>query len=90
VRLRDGKCVFRREEEKFNAMTFLSFLKQLRSVSSLEFLPPYSPELNPIERLWKLIRRLAIHNEIVAKYIVNFPENYLSKGLSRGLTYCNI
>jgi len=96
VRLRDGKYVFRREEEKFNAMTFLAFLKQLRLVSShsgrrvvviidnaryhhatlhkeyrdqnrdrfsLEFLPPYSPELNPIERLWKLIRRLATHNQ---------------------------
>jgi transposase len=30
---------------------------------SLEFLPPYSPELNPIERLWKLTRRLATHNQ---------------------------
>ena len=29
---------------------------------SIEFLPPYSPELNPIERIWKLTRRLAIHN----------------------------
>ena len=96
VRLRDGKYVFRREEEKFNAMTFLGFLKHLRLVSShsarrvvviidnaryhhatlhkeyreknrdrfsLEFLPPYSPELNPIERLWKLTRRLATHNQ---------------------------
>ena len=96
VRLRDGKGVFRREEDKFNAMTFLSFLKHLRLVSahsgrrvvviidnaryhhaalhkeyraqnpdrfSLEFLPPYSPELNPIERLWKLTRRLATHNQ---------------------------
>jgi transposase len=26
------------------------------------FLPPYSPELNPIERVWKLTRRLAVHN----------------------------
>jgi len=26
------------------------------------FLPSYSPELNPIERVWKLTRRLAIHN----------------------------
>ncbi len=29
---------------------------------SLMFLPAYSPELNPIERVWKLTRRLAIHN----------------------------
>src|SRR6266853_162427 len=28
----------------------------------LDFLPPYSPELNPIERAWKLTRRLCLHN----------------------------
>jgi len=28
----------------------------------LSFLPPYSPELNPIERVWKLIRRCCLHN----------------------------
>jgi hypothetical protein len=27
----------------------------------LEFLPPYSPDLNPVERVWKLTRRLATH-----------------------------
>lgn len=30
---------------------------------SLEFMPPYSPELNPIERVWKLARRKATHNQ---------------------------
>jgi transposase len=96
VRLRDGKYIFRREENKFTAETFLLFLKYLCVVSSrsgrravviidnasyhhaalhreyrdqiqgrlsLEFLPPYCPELNPIERLWKLVRRLATHNQ---------------------------
>jgi transposase len=29
---------------------------------ALNFLPAYSPELNPIERLWKLTRRLCVHN----------------------------
>jgi transposase len=29
---------------------------------SLDFLPPYSPELNPIERVWKLTRRRCLHN----------------------------
>ena len=29
---------------------------------SLAFLPPYSPDLNPIERVWKLVRRLCLHN----------------------------
>ncbi len=28
----------------------------------LNFLPPYSPHLNPIERVWKLVRRLCTHN----------------------------
>lgn len=29
---------------------------------ALEFMPPYSPQLNPIERVWKLTRRQATHN----------------------------
>jgi transposase len=29
---------------------------------ALDFLPPYSPELNPIERVWKLTRRSCLHN----------------------------
>src|ERR1700684_3556440 len=29
---------------------------------ALDFLPPYSPELNPIERVWKLTRRRCRHN----------------------------
>jgi transposase len=32
----------------------------------LDFLPPYSPELNPIERVWKLLRRTATHNTYFA------------------------
>ena len=28
----------------------------------MDFLPPYSPELNPLERVWKLTRRLRLHN----------------------------
>jgi transposase len=28
----------------------------------LDFLPPSSPDLNPIERVWKLVRRLRLHN----------------------------
>jgi transposase len=28
----------------------------------LLFLPAYSPDLNPIERVWELTRRLSVHN----------------------------
>ena len=95
VRLRDGKFIYAREEEKFNAQSCWQFFKQLRSKSlrsrkraviildnakyhhallhkawreevipgfTLDYLPPYSPELNPIERVWKLTRRLCLHN----------------------------
>ena len=33
----------------------------------LSFLPAYSPELNPIERVWKLTRRKRLHNRHFAK-----------------------
>jgi hypothetical protein len=29
---------------------------------ALDFLPPYRPELNPAERVWKLTRRRCLHN----------------------------
>ncbi len=95
VRLRDGRFVFQRVSDTFNAVTFFDFLTYLRGASrrphrrvvvitdnakyhhatlhkrwrdahdarfALDFLPPYSPELNPIERVWKLTRRRCIHN----------------------------
>ncbi|MGH8656391.1 MAG: transposase, partial [Gammaproteobacteria bacterium] len=34
------------------------WLNQRRKRLTLLFLPPYSPDLNPIERVWKLARRL--------------------------------
>ena len=39
------------------------FLTERRQVLSCAFLPPYSPELNPIERVWKLARKLGTHNQ---------------------------
>lgn len=38
-------------------------LAEFRKFFRLDFLPPYSPELNPIERVWKLTRRLCTHNQ---------------------------
>jgi len=33
----------------------------------LDYLPPYSPELNPIERVWKRTRRNCVHNVYFSK-----------------------
>ncbi len=37
---------------------------------ALEFLPPYSPQLNPIERVWKLTRCMSTRN----RYFSNLAE----------------
>lgn len=41
-------------------------LHKYRRVLRLLFLPPYSPQLSTIERVWKLARRLATHNRYFA------------------------
>lgn len=43
-----------REDDNFNGIEFL-------------FLPPYSPELNPIERVWRITRRERTHNRFFEK-----------------------
>jgi transposase len=44
------------------AKLHLGWRNQQAPQFSLDFLPPYSPDLNPIERVWKLTRRLCLHN----------------------------
>jgi len=96
VRLRDGKFIFARELNRFDALTTWNFLRLLRrrNLNSrrrvivitdnakyhhaklhsawrqeheahfrLDYLPPYSPDLNPIERVWKLTRKLCTHDQ---------------------------
>lgn len=46
-----------------HAAALQGWLQEKRELLELVFLPPYSPELNPIERVWKLLRRLCTHNE---------------------------
>jgi transposase len=41
-------------------------LRKYRAVLTLLFLPPYSPQLATIERVWKLARRMATHTRFFA------------------------
>lgn len=41
-------------------------LRKYRAVLTLLFLPPYNPQLAPIEHVWKLTRRMATHNRVFA------------------------
>jgi transposase len=45
-----------------HALLLAPLLRKYRRVLKLLFLPPYSPQLAPIERVWKLARRMATHN----------------------------
>src|SRR5271166_2399139 len=45
-----------------HARLLAKFLRRHAEQMRLLFLPPYSPQLAPIERVWKLARRLATHN----------------------------
>lgn len=49
-----------------HAKALSGWLKEHSDYFRLEFLPPYSPELNHIERVWKLLRRLCTHNQYFA------------------------
>lgn len=45
------------------------------------FLPPYSPELNPIERVWRITRRERTHNRYFEKFSIlkTVLTNYFQK-----------
>ena len=49
-----------------HAVLLKPLLWKYRAVLTLLFLPPYSPQLAPIERVWKLTRRMATHNRFFA------------------------
>jgi transposase len=49
-----------------HAVLLRPFLHQHTTHLRLLFLPPYSPQLASIERVWKLTRRLATHNRYFA------------------------
>lgn len=51
------------DNAKFHhALLHKDWRQQVAGDFELSFLPPYSPALNPIERVWKLTRRSCLHN----------------------------
>ena len=64
----DRKIILVLDNARFHHAAVLQpWLKDHRSQLQLDFLPPYSPDLNPIERVWKLTRRLCTHNRYFPK-----------------------
>jgi transposase len=61
---RDKKMIVVVDNARYHhAKALRPWLQEHRKKLRLDFLPPYSPELNHIERVWKLTRRLCTHNQ---------------------------
>jgi transposase len=50
-----------------HALLHKPWREQKADLFALDYLPPYSPELNPIERVWKLTRRRCLHNRYFSR-----------------------
>ena len=62
-RSRDTRMVLVWDNARYHHAGLLKPLRRkYRAVLTLLFLPPYSPQLAPVERVWKLARRMATHN----------------------------
>ena len=46
-----------------HAKLILPWLEKHKDLLFLDYLLPYSSELNPIERVWKLLKKLRLHNQ---------------------------
>ena len=62
-----------------HAKVLQGWLAEHRHVLRLDFLPPYSPELNAVERVWKLTRTICTHNryfeqleDLIATVVIQF------------------
>lgn len=66
-RSRDTRLVLVLDHARYHHAVLLKpLLRTYRAVLTRLFLPPYSPQLAPVERVWKLARRLATHNRFFA------------------------
>lgn len=63
LRSTKGKIYLILDNAKWHrAKDLKAFFKAKRNRLIFIFLPPYSPELNPIERVWRVTRRKVTHN----------------------------
>jgi putative transposase len=68
-------------------------LERYKHMIELIFLPPYSPDLNPIERVWWLMRKMVTHNRWVLsmeKRIDNFNDWANSVSAEQIKKVCNL
>ena len=68
----------------YHANIVKEFLKEHPRII-LRFLPPYSPNLNIIERLWKILKKNVVYNKFYLKFegfrkqVIDFLDNKIWK-----------
>jgi putative transposase len=68
-------------------------LERYRERIELVFLPPYSPGLNPLERVWWLMRKQVTHNRWVKSMderLSDFYHWYGNTSCQQIMTVCNL
>lgn len=64
VRQRPYRVVLISDNAKYHhAVLHKEWREEEQRHIALDYLPAYSPQLNPIERVWKLLRRRYLHNQ---------------------------
>lgn len=83
--LRNEKIILICDNAKFHKANWLTdWVKNQSAWLRLEFLPAYSPDFNPIERLWKWIKTEFLHNKcwktkgIFKKQLIDIQEKMTS------------
>ena len=68
----------------YHAIIVKEFIKEHPRIV-LKFLPPYSPNLNSIERLWKILKKKIVYNKFYLKFedfgkqVIKFLDNQIWK-----------
>jgi transposase len=80
------------EEEVFfiidNAKTHLPFMRWLREQEiTLMEIPAYSPDLNPIENIWSLVKG-KLHKHYPELYLMKGDVNMVKKAIVEAITHC--
>ena len=54
---------------------------------TLERIIPYSPDLNPIEQIWSLIKAM-LGNHYPELFLMKGPKNEIRKAIEEAVTFC--